>query len=285
MAELILNDRVQVNRKDKMAEIKTQQDADHGPNVAALLAEFHKAKAALTQKHSFRSIGAFEADAYNLEGRLIIFETMMLTRAIDWVARLSIDPRAEIRRGTIAVFFELQSAYTRVRLNALFTSFIFISTMMKSFWKREFVAACPRWERLISAAVNPTGGVTQKKHNIAAESQSIATLVEEMLAMAKQSYSAALTAFHMGHLAFEHTLTIAQLRYRRDQVHDIILWFNVRYSELALAYTIADRVKPHVHCLGPLLLDRICGNTDGTGIITHDDGRGQRVSKVGNNIS
>jgi hypothetical protein len=114
MAELILNDRVQVNRRDKMAEIKAQLDADCH-NTAALLAEFHRAKSPRTQKHSFRSVGAFEADSYNLEKGLIIFETIMLTRAIDWVARLSIDPRAEIRRGTIAVFSELQSAYTSQR--------------------------------------------------------------------------------------------------------------------------------------------------------------------------
>jgi hypothetical protein len=114
ITELILNDRVQSNHKDKMVQIKAQLDADCGHNTAALLAEYHRAKDALTQKHSFRSVGAFEADAYNLEG-LIIFETMMLTRAIDWVARLSIDPRAEIRRGTIAVFSELQLAYTSQR--------------------------------------------------------------------------------------------------------------------------------------------------------------------------
>jgi hypothetical protein len=114
MEELILNDRVQSNLKDKMAQIKAQLNDDCGHNTAALLAEFHKARAMLTQKHSFRSVGAFEADAYNLEG-LIIFETLMLTRAIDWVARLSIDPRAETRRGRIAVFSELQSAYTSQR--------------------------------------------------------------------------------------------------------------------------------------------------------------------------
>ncbi len=57
MAELILNDRVQSNRKDK-----AQLDADCGHNTAALLAEFHRAKYALTQKHSFRSVGAFEAE-------------------------------------------------------------------------------------------------------------------------------------------------------------------------------------------------------------------------------
>jgi hypothetical protein len=54
MAELILNDRVQSNRKDKMARIKAQLDADCGHNTAALLAEYHRAKDALTQKHSFR---------------------------------------------------------------------------------------------------------------------------------------------------------------------------------------------------------------------------------------
>jgi hypothetical protein len=141
MAELILNDRAQVNRRDKMAEIKAQLDADCGHNTAALLAELHRAKSALTQKHSIRSVGAFEADAYNLEG-LIIFETMMLTRAIDWVARLSIDPRAEIRRGTVAVPSELQSAYTSQRtLHELY----FYQHDDKLFG-RESSWPCPTWE-------------------------------------------------------------------------------------------------------------------------------------------
>jgi hypothetical protein len=55
MSELILNDRVQSHRKDKMAQIKAQLDADCGHNMAALLAEYHRARDALTQKHSFRS--------------------------------------------------------------------------------------------------------------------------------------------------------------------------------------------------------------------------------------
>ena len=74
-----------------LTEIKTQLDADHCPNMAALLAEFQKAKAALTQKHSFQSIGAFDAQAYDLEG-LVLFETMLIMRAVDWLATLSIDP-------------------------------------------------------------------------------------------------------------------------------------------------------------------------------------------------
>ncbi len=67
-------------------------------------------------------------------------------------------------------------------------------------------------ERLTRVTVNPAGGVIQKRHNIATELQSVSALVEEMLAMAKQSYSAALTVSHMGHLALEHTLTITELR-------------------------------------------------------------------------
>ncbi len=95
MAELILNDRVQSNRRERMAEIKAQLNADCGHDTAALLAEYHKANAALKQKYFFRSIGEFEADAYNLEG-LIIFETMMLTWAIDWIATLSTTPEQRL---------------------------------------------------------------------------------------------------------------------------------------------------------------------------------------------
>jgi hypothetical protein len=202
MAELILNDRVQSNRKDKIAQIKAQLDADCGHNTAALLAEFHIAKYALTQKHSFRSVGAFEADAYNLEG-LIIFETKMLTRAIDWIATLSIDLGAEIRRGTIAVFSELQSAYISQRtLHELY----FHQHDDKKLLEERVRGAMPDVEeRLTRVAVNPAGGVIQKRHNIATELRSVSALVEEMLSMAKQSYGAALTASHMGHLALEHT--------------------------------------------------------------------------------
>jgi hypothetical protein len=49
-------------------------------------------------------------------------------------------------------------------------------------------------ERLTRWAVNPAGGVIQKRHNIATELRSVSALVEEMLSMAKQSYGAALTA-------------------------------------------------------------------------------------------
>ncbi len=231
----ILNDRVQVNRKDKMAEIRAQLDADHCPNVAALLAEFHKAKAAPTQKHSFRSIGAFEADAYNLEG-LIIFETMMLTRAIDWVARLSIDPKAEIRRGTIVVFSELQSTYTsQCTLHELY---FHQHDDKKLLEERVHGAMSEMGERLTRVAVNPTGGPIQKRQNIAVELQGISSLVEEMLTMAKQSYSAALTASHMGHLVFEHTLTIAQLRQRIATLQNEISSWVMRSSKDSTAAMI-----------------------------------------------
>jgi hypothetical protein len=48
MAEIILNERVQNNRKAKIAQIKTQLDAEHCPDMSALLTELDKAKRALT---------------------------------------------------------------------------------------------------------------------------------------------------------------------------------------------------------------------------------------------
>ena len=42
ITELILNDRVQSNHKDKMVQIKAQLDADCGHNTAALLAVYHR---------------------------------------------------------------------------------------------------------------------------------------------------------------------------------------------------------------------------------------------------
>ena len=238
MAELILNDRVHSNRKDKMAQIKAQLDADCGHNTAALLAEFHKAKHALTQKHSFRSVGAFEPDAYNLEG-LIIFESMMLARAIDWIALLSIDPAAEIRRGTIAVFSELQSAYTSQR--TLHELYFHQHDDKKLLEERVRGAMSDVGERLTRVAVNPSGGVIQKRHNIATELQSVSALVEEMLSMAKQSYGAALTASHMGHLALEHTVTIVQLRQRIADLQDeISSWVKRSSKDSTAAMILAE---------------------------------------------
>jgi hypothetical protein len=100
MAEVILNERVQKSRKVKIARIKTQLelDAEHCPNMSALLAELERAKQALTQKHSFHSIGAFEAYAQDFKGNILL-ETMMIARAVTWLAKLSIDPNAETRRG------------------------------------------------------------------------------------------------------------------------------------------------------------------------------------------
>jgi hypothetical protein len=82
--------------------------------MSALLAELEKEKIALTQKHSFHSIGAFEASAHDFEGDILL-ETMMIARAVTWLASLSIDPNAETRRGTLLVFSELRAAYSSQR--------------------------------------------------------------------------------------------------------------------------------------------------------------------------
>jgi hypothetical protein len=86
-------------------------------------------------------------------------------------------------------------------------------------------------ERLTRVAVNPTGGPIQKRQNIAVELQCISSLVEEMFTMAKQPYSAALMVAYMGRLAFEHTLTIAQLRQRNASLQDEIRSWVMRSSQ------------------------------------------------------
>jgi hypothetical protein len=68
MANVILNERVRDRRKAKLNEIRDELDAEHCPNVQALLVELEKAKYELTITHSFQSIGNFEGIACTLEG-------------------------------------------------------------------------------------------------------------------------------------------------------------------------------------------------------------------------
>jgi hypothetical protein len=112
MAEVILNERIQNKRKTKLDLIKAQLNADNCPNMAALLVELEKAKVAVTQKHSFQSVEAFgDEPVTDIEG-IILFETLLIARAVYWLAMLSINPDSEIRRGTFSVFSELQAAYS-----------------------------------------------------------------------------------------------------------------------------------------------------------------------------
>jgi hypothetical protein len=107
-----LNERIQNKRKAKLELIKVQLNADHCPNMAALLVKLEQAKTALTQKHSFQSVGAFGDEPVTDIERIVLFETLLIARAVDWLATLSINPDSEMRRGTLSVFSELQAAYS-----------------------------------------------------------------------------------------------------------------------------------------------------------------------------
>jgi hypothetical protein len=59
--------------------------------------------------------------------------------------------------------------------------------------------------------------------------------------MAKQSYSAALTASHMGHLALEHTLTITEMRQRiADLQNEISSWVMRSSKDSTAAMILAE---------------------------------------------
>jgi hypothetical protein len=139
MANVILNERVQARRQAKLDDIKTQLDAKHCSNMQALLLELDKAKFELTQNHSFQSMGDFDGIACTLEGS-VLFETLLISRAMNWLACLSFDPNLEVRRETLLVFSELRACERPTRHRKRFMSFIFIfTTMTRSFLKREFV--------------------------------------------------------------------------------------------------------------------------------------------------
>jgi hypothetical protein len=111
MANVILNERVKDRRRAKIDEIKEELDAEHCPNMQALLVELEKAKYELTLNHSFQTMGNFEGVACTLEGS-VLFETLLISRAMIWLASLSLDPKLEVRRGVLSVFSELRAAYS-----------------------------------------------------------------------------------------------------------------------------------------------------------------------------
>jgi hypothetical protein len=182
MAEIILNERVQNNRKVKIAQIKAQLDAEHCPDMTALLDELDKAKRSLLQTHSFHSIGAFDGYAYNFDGDILL-ETMMIARAVTWLAMLSIDPNAETRRGTLAVFSELRAAYSSQKtLHELYFRHHDEKQLLE---KRIRGAMSDLGDRLAKVAIAPTNNAIAKRQKVADELKSISNLVEEMLSIAK----------------------------------------------------------------------------------------------------
>jgi hypothetical protein len=208
MANVILNERVQARRRAKLNEIKDQLDAKHCPNMQALLVELNKAKYELTLNHSFQSMGDFGGIACTLEGS-VLFETLLISRAMDWLASLSLNPDLEVRRGTLSVFSELRAAYSSQK--TLHELHFHLHDDKKLLETRVRGAMADLGERLTKAAVAPTGSAIQNRQNIANELKPICALVEEMLEIAKRSYGVALTASHMGHIAYEHNVTILDL--------------------------------------------------------------------------
>ena len=91
LTEVILSERIQNKRRAKEEFLKAQLNASECNNMQALLVELERTKAALKQKYSFQSIGIFgDEPVIELEG-IILFETLLLARAVYWLATLSID--------------------------------------------------------------------------------------------------------------------------------------------------------------------------------------------------
>lgn len=208
MANVILNERVKDRRRAKIDEIKEELDAEHCPNMQALLVELEKAQYDLTLNHSFQAMGDFEGVACTLEGS-VLFETLLISRAMTWLASISLDPNLEARRGVLSVFSELRAAYASQK--TLHELYFHLHDDKKLFEARVRGAMSDLGERVTKAATAPLGGAIQKRQNIANELKHITALVEEMLEITNRSYGAALTASHMGHIAYEHNVTIMEM--------------------------------------------------------------------------
>ena len=236
MTEVILNERIQNKRKAKLEVLKSQLNASECKNMPALLVELERLQSALKQKYSFQQVGMFgDEPVIDLEG-IIHFETLLLARAVDWLATLSIDPDLETRRGTLSVFSELKAAYsTQSSLHELYFHQYDDKKVLE---QRVRGAMSDMGERLKKVSAAPSSSATAKRHNIDVELQGVSSLVEEMLTIAKQSYSASLTASHMGHLAFELNITIAQLRRRIDELQREVRSWILRSSQDSTAAMI-----------------------------------------------
>jgi hypothetical protein len=117
MANVILNERVKDRQRAKIDEIKEELDAAHCPNMRALLVELEKAQYELTLTHSFQTMGDFEGVACTLEGS-VLFETLLILRAMTWLASILLDPNLEARRGWSAVGFLRAASSILVSENA-----------------------------------------------------------------------------------------------------------------------------------------------------------------------
>ncbi len=93
-------------------------------------------------------------------------------------------------------------------------------------------------DQLAKVAVNPAGSAIAKRLKVATELKGISSLVEEMLSITKESYNASLAASQMGQLAFEHTVTITELRSRIVELKTEIRSWVQRSSQDATAAMI-----------------------------------------------
>ena len=174
MSEVILNELVQNKRKAKMEFLKAQLNASECNNMQALLVELERTKSALKQKYSFQSIGIFgDEPVIELEG-IILFETLLLARAIDWLAALSIEPDSEARRGTLSVFSELKAAYSTQ--NSLHELYFHQYDDKKVLESRIRGAMSDVGERLKRVAAAPSTSAIAMRQNIDVELQSVSSL-------------------------------------------------------------------------------------------------------------
>ncbi len=103
-------------------------------------------------------MGAFGPGLCSLND-FILFETMMISKGIDWLAQLSISPDLETRRATLSVFSELQAAYSSER--TLHELYFHQHDDKKQFEERVRAVMSDLEERIVKVSIR-AGSVTVK---------------------------------------------------------------------------------------------------------------------------
>jgi hypothetical protein len=149
--------------------------------------------------------------------------------------------RPEEARFRFSQFSELRAAYSSHRtLHELYFHHHIEKQLLE---KRICGAMHDLGDRLAKVAVVPTGSAIAKRQRQkgAIELKGVSNLVEKMLSIAKESYCASLAASQMGHLAFEHTVTISELRSRIIELQtEISCWVQRSSQDTTAAMILAE---------------------------------------------
>ena len=206
--------------------------------MEALLADLKVAKDEANRTYTMENIGMFEGRLPRNVSATLLHELLYLTRALRWLAKRSIDPELETRRGTIAVFSDLQSVYcSQPTLHELLGSLSKDARIFRERFEQLVTNSQVSFKEFLTDRVSRTLLIQRFED----EWGKLATLHDELFQLLESARGAEIAASHMGCIAFEHTRTILQLRDEiRSLRSEMVQWTQRASSEATACQTLAE---------------------------------------------